>query len=130
MNQCIESAFVLSIVALCAPVLVQAAPVTCDGVAAVLITPDVVRGSSFDVEVTVRSDLLGTVSGVVQFTGFQGPGSILTSANQTYSVAKTKVTISTKPTAIANNYKGTLLGVVNGEQCEKRVEGLLDLRAS
>ncbi len=76
------------------------------------------------------SGFLGNVSGVVQFTGLQGPGSILTSPNQTFSAAKTTVTVSTKPTTIANNYKGTLLGVVNGVQCEKRVEGVLDLRAS
>lgn len=94
------------------------------------MTSDIVRGTPIDVEVTVRSDLLGKVSGVVQFTSFQGPGSILTSTNQTFSALKTKVTISTKPTTIANNYKGTLLGVVNGVQCEKRVEGALDLRAS
>lgn len=130
MNQSVVSAYVASLIALVAPALVQAAPVICDGVTVVLITPDVVRGSSFDVEVTARSDLLGKVSGVVQFTGFQGPGSILTSANQTFSAAKTNVTVNTKPTTIANNYKGTLLGVVNGVQCEKRVEGALDLRAS
>ncbi|MFM9380888.1 hypothetical protein [Pseudomonas sp. UV AK001] len=130
MNQSIASAFVVSIAALCPPVLVQAAPITCDGVAVVLITPDIVRGATFDVEVTVRSDLLGKVSGVVQFAGFQGQSSNLTSVNQTFSAEKTKVTVNTKPTAFANNYKGTLLGVVNGVQCEKRVEGVLDLRAS
>ncbi|WP_236191243.1 hypothetical protein [Pseudomonas pharyngis] len=129
MNQSIASVVVASIVAPCAPALVQAAPSICDGVVVVLMTPDVARGSPIEVEVTVRSDLLGSVSGVVQFTGFQGPGSILTSANQTFSAAKTSVTVNTKPTTIANNYKGTLLGVVNGFQCEKRVEGALDLYA-
>ncbi|WP_426234634.1 hypothetical protein [Pseudomonas sp. TWP3-2] len=122
-------AIVLSFVAAGMPALAQAALATCDGVVLHLRTSDIAIGSAVEVDVTVRSDLVGKVSGVVQFAAFKGSGSILSSANKTFSVANTKVVVNTKPTSIINNYKGTLLGVVNGVQCEKRVEGALDLHA-
>ncbi|WP_409319232.1 hypothetical protein [Pseudomonas sp. KCJK9016] len=129
MNWHVASAIVVSVVTLGTPLCLQAASISCDGVEALLTTPDVPTGSSIQVEVTVRDDLLGKVGGAVQFVGEQGPSSILTSTYQTFSAPKTTLTLKTKPTTVVSNYKGTLLGVVNGAQCDERVVGALDLYA-
>ncbi|WP_248741162.1 hypothetical protein [Pseudomonas sp. MWU12-2029] len=111
------------------PVVLQAAPTTCDGVSALLTTPDVAAGSPIGVELTVDDDLQGKVSCAVQFIGEQGRNSILTSTYQAFSAAKTVITVKTKPTTTISNYKGTLLCFISDVQCDERVEGMLDLYA-